>query len=60
MQESAASESSPRNAHIVQGFSPAPLLQSLLPVDLRSDGDTRRWTHAGEGCSVKDAFHTIV
>ena len=30
MQESAASESSPRNAHIVQGFSPAPLLQSLL------------------------------
>jgi hypothetical protein len=39
MQESAASESSPRNAHIVQGFSPAPLLQSLL-ANLEEDDTT--------------------
>jgi hypothetical protein len=39
MQEGAASESSPRDAYVVQGLGPGPLLESLL-ANLEEDSTT--------------------
>jgi hypothetical protein len=50
MQEGAASESSPREAHVVQGLGPGPLHEGLF-ANLEQHSTARRWCLAHMICT---------